>query len=236
MTREIKWMLGVWGLFLAASLLVFQVSCTTKSSPTGPVAGAVTFTWAAPFVLEVNGFPFAEVNLEVNGSPYTGAAVSLSALGGGSVPLTYDSRVSLKGRAYSDYDTDNFTYSPGDTYVLSSNVLGTVASVTLVAPGPVAWQTATTGGAITLVTATTQGNFSFLAIQNSNGDAYTLERKNFSFPVTIHPPISATYPAGVSFFSMDVGAGDTVSSISNATLPYGAVSIYQEKEAGVSIP
>ncbi len=236
MTGEIKWMLGVWGLFLAASLSVFQAGCGSKSSPTGPVAGAVTFTWAEPFISEINGGSGVEMGLEVNGAPYTAAAVSLSGnFPGAPVALAYDGPVSHSGHAYSDYYNGSFTYSPGSTYVLSTDVLGTVGSVTLVAPGAVTWQTATAGGAVTLVTCSTPVDFSFLEIENSAGATDTLSLSNFTFPVTINT--GTTYPiTPPHLYGMDVGAGVTVSSISNATLAYGAVSIYQEWEASISVP
>ncbi|HVM32287.1 MAG TPA: hypothetical protein VMU88_04070, partial [bacterium] len=198
-------------------------------------SSSVTIAWAYPEIFYNNGNSSAYLQLQVNDSPVTDAAVSLSGnFPGAPVTLAYASPVTHSGNVYASYQVLGFSYVAGDTYIFTSTALGKTASATLSAPGNLTLS-ADANGAVTLVNAGIPGSDNSISVYDSSGVTNTLYLSNATFPVTID---ASTAYAGISgtIFNLAVNAENDGGTAHNAGVSYGDFEVAAEASRSVTLP
>lgn len=228
-------------LILGGMAVLWGSGCSsTPSNPSTPTAtptATVVFNWAYPEIYTTNNYPAAYIQLQVNGSPVTDAAVTLSgSFVGSPVTAAYQTTINHSGQLYANYQFQSFTYTAGQTYIMATTDLGATASATVVAPGGVSLSL-DSNGAVTLADAAIPGNSNFIVVDDSGGTTTTLSLTNVTFPVTIAPPPSTVYPGGSgTIYDVDVRSQYKTNTASNATVALGSIYLWEEKDQPVTIP
>lgn len=224
---------------LSVSMLILGPGCgSSPSSPSGPTPTAtVSISWAYPEVYTTNNYPNGYIQLQVNGSPVTNAAVTLTgSFAGAPVTGVYQAPITHSTQVYASYQFQSFTYTAGQTYIITTTALGKTASATLTAPGNVS-MSLDANGAVTLATAALPGNHNFVVVGDSGGTTTTLSLTNTTFPVTLAPPTSSVYPGGSgTIYEVDVRSEYDTTTATNATVDFGAIELWEEKDQPVTIP
>ncbi len=202
-----------------------------------PPTPTVVFNWAYPEIYTTNNSPSAYIQLQVNGSPVTNAAVTLSgSFAGAPVTAVYQSAITHSGQVYADYQFQTFTYTAGQTYIISTTALGSTAAVTVTAPGNVVLSL-DANGAVTLADAGLPGGKGFVVVEDNPYTTTTLNLSNPAFPVTLAPPTSSVYPGGSgTVYDVDVRTEHDSTTATNATVAYGSIELWEEKDQPVTIP
>ncbi len=212
-------------------------TATITSTPTATPTATVAIEWGYVAVDSYLGNPGGSVQLRVNGSPVTDAAVTMAGtFPGAPVTAAYQFPVTLSGQVLANYQFQPFTYSPGQTYILSTTALGKTAAVTATAPGNIS-MSLDSNGAVTLANAALPGSDNLVLVNGNGGTTTTLYLSNPAFPVTIAPPPSGAYPGGSgSVYTVSVVARYITTTISNATDTLGDVELWEQKNQPVTIP
>lgn len=228
-------------LVLFASAVLLGPGCgnspASPADPTPTPTATVSISWAYPEVYSTNNTASAYIQLQVNGSPVTNAAVTLAgSFAGAPVTAAYQAPITHSTQVYADYQFQSFTYTAGQTYILITTVLGKTASATLTAPGNVSLSL-DSNGAVTLADAGFPGNHNFVVVDDSGGTTTTLSLTNTTFPVTLAPPTSSVYPGGSgTVYEVDVRSQYNTTTATNATVDFGAIELWEEKDQPVTIP
>jgi sugar lactone lactonase YvrE len=221
-------------------ILVFAVAlsgCPGKNSPSAPAgpAGTATpigptptptatgvFTWNSAQVYRLNNLGTvsqqANITLQINGAASASVTVVLSGSNISSpVTLPYSTNVLLSGKTYSSYFTNTgFTYTPGQTYTLSTYYGGNSASITLTAPGGIT--NAADGSQASWTNSGTQN--SVQVTNSSSSVVYSSNSATITSPYSI--PVSAYGSGGV--FNLSTECDSSTSNVSGATPAFFIVS------------
>ena len=230
-------------LFLGAlALSLAQSGCS--STPASPAAGptptpTVDIVWAYPSISSAGGVQDAFVQLRVNGSAVTNAAVTLSGTFSGSpVAMPFSSYVTHGSTQYASYENTTFTYQLGAVYTLSTTAMGKTASSSVTAPGGISLLVdAANGNAVTYVSWTNEGALDHVYIyENSPTGGYTYDTA--ASTTNINSPLSlpdsgggSLYPGGSgSDYSFDAIIRNESAATLNGSVTLSA-NLYAEEYA-----
>lgn len=215
------------------------MGCSSSSNPSSPAptpTPTVAIDWA---YAEIEGgntsSSFALLQVRVNGSPVTDAAVSMSGnFTGAPLAASYNAPVTHSGVVFAGYHFPSFNYEVGKNYILSTTALGKTASVTFTAPGNFTFSS-DANAAVTEVSWTDPGNHDFVEIYDPVGNSDTFYINYATSPVDITP--ATAYPGSTgSVYNIYARTQYFTTSVANASVTLGEVGIWYEYDQDVTVP
>ena len=226
-------------------LALLQSGCSSSPAAPGNPTPTPTsvFIWSYPEVYRnITDGPtttlWAILQVEVSGAPSTSVAVTLSSAAG-SVSLGYSALVTHGGNVFANYQAlNNFTYTPGQPYTLTSTASGQTATSSATAPGNIS-TLVDANGAITQASWTVEGNADYVSVSEINPvntQTYTTYGVGLDSVSPAAIPVTAYTETSTYVYTTTAHVENKYSSMASVSIAYGGFQIWDEYDHSVTFP